>query len=556
MATTPRKYLWQFCTRRADDIEGLGGVAHYYTAEAQSLYLKDGISTKELAFEEGHWEDAVEGEEDNINTDEYTQLSFTHPATGSLYGSAILPDEEGDEVSLYLLRYTYAKDIGNLINSAKWGLQIDNPINQLSASIKNYSSDAFTKSSSLFQPGAKAVLGLTMGDSEIYKMGTIYLDDVDFKYNSPTVSLSGRNVTGYILKDSTFNIVGKKTDTISNLCAWVLDMFGIDKYMIQENNTQITYEYDASRTGLQALQDIADKASGFDSGTDWDIEEMWDGTIIIGYNSFRSSYLPKSVFKFDKSDLFKRSSTKVIDGAYSKVYCTGTDANGHELTPVVEEVTTWKWWNVVPNKTYFAPTLENTTQAELVRYAKMLAKQYKKTGLNESYSCSIKPQLLVGDFATAIEDDGDENDIGIITQVNHSFGEKGYGTDFVADSGGDKQTLLTRSASTNENVYTSTRRMGGDNRTKRLYDYIQNTAKQIVRTSPGGGGGTTGVQDVLVDGTSVVSNNVANISLSDKQDALTAGDRISISQNTISANIAPFSIVNGKMCITYKEEVE
>ena len=73
----------------------------------------------------------------------------------------------------------------------------------------------------------------------------------------------------------------------------------------------------------------------------------------------------------------------------------------------------------------------------------------------------------------------------------------------------------------------------------------------------GGGGGSDGVLDVTVDGVSVVDEDrVAEIDLTGKQDVLTAGDRISISQDTISANIAPFSIVDGKMCITYKGEVE
>ena len=556
MATTPRPYLWESLQLRASDADGVGGIAHYFTEEAQSLYLHDGICSKELYITDGHWADLTAGSEVDFDTDEYNQMSWTHPATGALYGTVIKADETD---SLYLLRYTYAKDIGKFVSSSSWRAQIDNPINQFTATIKNWNSEAIIKSASLFCPGARVQVGLTMGDSEICPMGTVHLDEVSFEYNAASVSISGRNKTGFLLNDQTFNAKGTKTDTVDKVCKWVLDYFGVTGYVIQEVNETITIEYDASDTGLKTLQSICDKVSGYTDGTDWDIEERYDGLIVIGFNAFRASYNPKSVFKFNgRNELIKRSSRKNIDGAYSKVYCTGRDSNNNDLTPVIADVTTWAHWDVVANKTYFAPTLEGVTQAELARYAQVLVKQLKRTGLNESYNTTIKPQLLVGDYATVQEGES-ETDIGIITQVTHNMGEQGYFTDFVADSGGDKKTLLSRAVSSNEQVYTSTRRNNGDNRQKRLMDYIKGATKEVIRTSGGSGGGTTpttGVQDVLVDGTSVVSNNIASIDLTGKQNVLTAGDRISISQNTISADIAPFSIVDGKMCMTYKGEVE
>lgn len=546
--TTPRPYLWQSLQLRGA-ADGTGGMAHYFTAEAQSLYLHSGIATKDLDVPDGHWQELVAGDEDVISDEPYSQLSWTHPATGSLYGTAILPDD--DSTILYLLRYTYVKDIGALIQTGNYRAQVDNPITQVNAEVKNYNSDAFTKNETLFMPGAKVTLGLTMGDSDIYKISESYLDQIDFTYNKATVPISGRNRTGVLLNDPTINELGNKTDTVTNLCAWVLDTLGVDNYAIEENNTQFTLEYNASDTGLKLLQTISDMASGYADGTDWGIEEMPDGKIIIGFNGFRGSYLPKSVFKFNNAELFKRQSNKSVDGAYSKIYCAGKAPGGQDLEPVVLNITQWKYWALPTNKTYFAPVLENATQEELGKYALTLAKQLKRTGLTETYNTTIKPQLLVGDYATA-----NNKDIGIINQITHTFGEKGFFTDFVADSGGDKKSLLTRSSS-DENVYTSARRLGGTNRNRRLIDFIQNTAKEVVRTSGGGGGGggsSSGVQDVQVDGHSVVDGGVALINLTGKQDKLTAGDRIAMNGSTISAGIEPFSIVDGKMCITYKGE--
>lgn len=557
MATTPMPYRWLCCNKRVDEADALGGVAHYYTTDAQDLYLHNGIALKNLEVEDGHWEDAEPGEEQDITDNEYFQMSWTHPATGSIYGTAI--QENDDDETLYLLRYTYAKEIGALVQSGEYRAEVDNPIVQVNAEIKNYDSDAFVKNETLFIPGAKITLGLTMGDSPIYPLCETYIDQVDFSYNSPTVSVSSRNNIGTVLNENTINAKDKKTDTVYNLCRWVFESFGIENVLIEENNTRITLEYNASDTGLKIMQTIADLASGVDSGTDWDMEEMPNGVIVVGFNGFRGSYLPKSIFKFGYGELFKRSSVKSVDGAYAKVYVTGTNSSGRELDPVVMNVTQWKYWRIPANKTYFAPTLENTTQEEMTRYAQTLVKQLKRTGLTETYNTTIKPQLLVGDYAT-VKQGSEETDIGVINQITHIFGEQGFYTDFVADSGGDKQVLLTRSSGSSEKVFTSSRRNGGMNRNRRLYDFIRNTTSDIVRVASagggGGGGGVTGVQDVLVDGVSVVEDNEAYIDLTGKQNALTPGDRININDDTISASIAPFSIVDGKMCLIYKGEVE
>lgn len=80
-----------------------------------------------------------------------------------------------------------------------------------------------------------------------------------------------------------------------------------------------------------------------------------------------------------------------------------------------------------------------------------------------------------------------------------------------------------------------------------------------------GGGGSGGVTDVQVDGSSVVTDGIAEIDLTNnyynksqtdallnaKQNALTAGDGIKISSDVISLDY--LSVVNGEVCITFEE---
>lgn len=72
-----------------------------------------------------------------------------------------------------------------------------------------------------------------------------------------------------------------------------------------------------------------------------------------------------------------------------------------------------------------------------------------------------------------------------------------------------------------------------------IVDKNGNTYKDDKTITVIGNSVTEGITDVLVDGVSVVENNVANIDLTGKQDKLTAGDNISIDPDThvISANV-------------------
>ena len=107
MATTPRPFTWQSLQLRADEAAGVGGMAHYFTEEAQTFYLHSGMVTKELEVEDGHWQDLTAGDEEQVSDDNFRQLSWHHPSLGTLYGTAL----QGD--ILYLLRYDYAKDVGH-----------------------------------------------------------------------------------------------------------------------------------------------------------------------------------------------------------------------------------------------------------------------------------------------------------------------------------------------------------------------------------------------------------------------------------------------------------
>jgi hypothetical protein len=70
--------------------------------------------------------------------------------------------------------------------------------------------------------------------------------------------------------------------------------------------------------------------------------------------------------------------------------------------------------------------------------ANELAESLSISGRLESFVGVFTPQLTLGDEAHIIDENGDEEVIGTITDVTHNFGKGGFYTTFTVDSGGRK----------------------------------------------------------------------------------------------------------------------
>ena len=463
MATTPQPIVWEFC-REIGEVENTGMVVHYPDESCQSLFLNGGISTKVSEAPEGHWKENEPGAEQTVSGELYSILALDHAAPTILYGSAYHPTEK----TLYLLRYCYLKDISAVVEDGTWSMQIDNPISQLSLTLANINAQWFDTDVTFFQPGSKITLGFSFGDSNSYRIGTAWLDEVSYDILSGTIPISARNTIGFLLKDQTFDTEQSFSGGVTQVVRDMLSVLGVTKYRVQASNETVEYQFSANTTGLSGLQTMGnDLSEGAPPGQQWGMEEMADGTIIIGYDAFRADYLPKGHYTFHSGkDLFKRKTAKRSDGAYTHVYVTGKDINDTDLEPVYLAVDHWPFWNLGSHRTYHA-SLENTTQAKLQAYAEALARSIQYVGISEDFEGPIRPQLLVGDIAAAYtDDDPTPTSLGIITEIKHHFGKGGFWTGFTIDSGGD----ATESGGY---VFTSAKSIHGDTRRKRITDIIK-----------------------------------------------------------------------------------
>ena len=454
MAATPSPLVWDFY-RAVDGAEGLGSCLEYFTEDAQSLYLADGLKTRLSFVEEGHWADATPGSEIEILADTPSLSAWDHALTGQLFGVGV----SGTELIFY--RYLYARELTQLLKDGTWRSKNDSQITQVSLSLKNPGEDMILAEGTMFEPGARLSVALAMGNSRPYSVGVAFMDELDFDAQSAAFSVSGRNTIGYRLNQQTFDDETTFTGNGHDVVEWIFQRAGITDYAIGPSTASNDWMFQPSDTFYKGLQTI------FEVFVGWAMVETPSGKVVVGYPAWIQQYLANSVYQFHAgTDVIKRRTKKNADAAYSHVYVTGKDANGDELTPAYLEVETFDHWALGDNKTKHVKAADGMTQEELDAYAAQLAADLARIGVGESFTGPPRPWLLVGDIASITADGETSTDLGLITSITHRFGDSGYFTDFSVDSGGSVEQTRAADATTRSAA------VRGYNRRQTLADLI------------------------------------------------------------------------------------
>lgn len=461
MAASTRPLVWDFY-RAVGSASGLGGTVEYYEESSQSIWLDaSGMATETTTVEDGHWEGTTWSEDIAILTDAHGALALDHPSNGVLYGTALRGGQ------LWFYRYVYAMDIGDLVRSGSWKASNDSPIAQLSMQLANISNDLFSVETTLFQPGARLSLAVVMGDSAPYDIGVAHLDEVTFDPLSETVSLSGRNQTGYYLKDQTFGPSTVWEGNGKTVVESILAFAGIKRYTVGPSNTEWTWTFEPKKTVLGGLEYIGAWFNG------WAVKELPSGMVVVGYPWWiAANYQATGYYQLNVGrEVTRRKTRKSADAAYCRVYVTGKDADGADLSPAVAEVQNFAFWALPANKTYYDTAPNGLTQEELQAYADDLAERLQYVGMVDSFTLPfLQPQLLIGDVVQVYQTgDTEAISLGTITSMTHTFGKAGFSTAFTVDSGG----AVSENAGA---ALTRTRALGGYTRQQNVLDFVKNVA--------------------------------------------------------------------------------
>ena len=452
------------------EADGTGFIVEFYDGNREAFFNHDSFK---YSLANALW---VYGEENDLHSYSYAVVQGDHTNKGTVYLANLMHGTSNDII--YCIKYTYMRDVSGYVKNATHVLQADNPITQINVIMKNIKDSLYTSDATLFAPSSMMLLGISYGDSEIINMATGYIDEVNFKHGEDTVSISGRNKTGVLLADQTFDEDFAYNDTPTNVIKDIMKRFDITDYAVDPNGdlqngqiVNVALAVESSDSGLKVLQSINDMLSnGVTVGQQWKFEENYDGKIVIGYDDFRSQYIPKGNYVFDgRSDVFAENVDRCTDGVYTQVRCTGTTPGGKYLS-YTYSVKNFRFWRVGKHRTYHAKRIDGITKSALKTYAKALAKQLKYAGRIITYKMNLKPQLQIGDVAK-VTYDIDEGDVpeqlGFITEINHNLGVDGYFTEFIITSGGDINEIPNTSK-----VYSADKAVNGTNRKKRLTDYF------------------------------------------------------------------------------------
>jgi len=165
---------------------------------------------------------------------------------------------------------------------------------------------------------------------------------------------------------------------------------------------------------------------------DWQIrEEITDGKVVVAERTDAAFTQPGTYTFYRNRDVFSRSVIKDDGQTYGRVCVHTSDF----AVKVYRSVSSSLGWLPPAQKTLYQQAPDGTTPMAAAALATEIAEQLSNSGEVEEFVGPIRPQLMPGDQAEIIDDDGPRL-VGVITTVTHDFGLDGFYTSFTVDSGG------------------------------------------------------------------------------------------------------------------------
>lgn len=304
----------------------------------------------------------------------------------------------------------------------------DDPCVMLNLTLENPAGIIAAEDVAEMSPGIRIGIYFRAGDSVRMPLGSYYIDRVATKTGDPRVQITARNIVGKLLKDQTVDgNAYYPVDTITNVLKQLLDNAHVPLYRVEETTVTIGIECPYNMTYFDAIQSILSVTKY------WTIKEDINGAVCIGGANFMPNYVPSGTYTFERSrDCFSREVVRDDREVYSRMCVHDKDFN----LKIWRDVQFDKNWNMPMNKTLYIELPEGTGEGYANEILDYFADRLPKVGVLESFSAPFRPHLQSGDRADIIEPGKPARTIGVITQVDHSFGRSGFYTDFTVDRGG------------------------------------------------------------------------------------------------------------------------
>ncbi len=408
---------------------------HFPNTQAQVFYLNSGVlyGTPTYKIDNGLWENMIK--QDSVKVSPDSDISLLELKVLSGFG-AVGSYKAVDTHKLIIYEFAFEMDRYLASGNIKHG--INNPISSFSLILENPDINnpekpgniAINEKNTLISPGSKIVFKFGAGDllEPDYDLGTFYTDRADFELLGETAKVDGRNLIGKSLKEQTLDENHTFTlEYIHETLRRLLELAHLDndQYLIEPTSIKNSFNFKPDTTYMNAIEDILKITAN------WKIEELTGGTVVIGSLNY-SGFEQAGTYRFYRDkDIFSRNITRDDAESYRRVCVHDSEY----AVAIYKDVASYEGWNLQANKTLHVEFPEGTSTADATNYANQVAKQLERVGKAESFTGPFRPHIQPGDGAAIVDENGEEN-LGLITEVTHSFGKSGFVTDFTVDSGG------------------------------------------------------------------------------------------------------------------------
>ncbi len=467
----------------------VGGTFEYFDTEAQPIIIRntdDALISTYDSVDLGQWFDSVW--ENNLRVGNFGLSQFVprHLYNGEIWAVGItptlVPAETGQfptpevPAGFYIYRYSYWKDLTELLVKLDTNEQSDNLIKDAGVEIWNQDEGLINKTSSIFSGGSKVVARLGMGDSSKMYVSTVYVDEVSWSKSDETMKLAGRNAIGYYLSEQTFDDQRTFTGDRKSVLEDILEYSGVNltKLFIDPSGIGVPSApvFDSQETLLAGIVKILDVWG-------WRMMEMPNGWVVIGTPTYLQGFCSPAIFEFVKDQVFARDISVNMDGVYSRLalqsQISATDTAPAFTRTVYKALSYYDGWNVGNRKTLYIQTLDDQSEADMNTLIDEYAKAYQYIGATFTLDIPIRTEMQAGDVIQITDAETDDYlQQGIVTGVSHTVDAKGGSarTTVSINTGG---TILDESGVIT--TYTAAD-VTGDTRRRELIDVIRKAIKK------------------------------------------------------------------------------
>ncbi len=329
-----------------------------------------------------------------------------------------------------LLIYEYSYNLSRHLVSGKISHTLNNPISTFELNLANSKNTgrylaSYDKARSIsLKPSSKIIINFSLGGNEAVKLGEYYIDSIDFDITNKDITIRGRNIIGKVLKDQTFdeNNVFEESyiDTIVEKI--LLENANLDPNMIDIAfaGAWSGFKFDSTMTLFDGIKEV------LKIDNDIVVRDL-NGKIGVGKNET----LRKKITEYNvailnsNNDIFTRKVTKDDIDKYRRIHIRNKD----KKIDLYSDIGEYDKWGIKAHRTLHVDALVDSVE-DAEKKIKTMKELVKSAGEINSIETRFSPQYIVGSECYI-----DDEKIGLITSINHNFGENGFFTNLDVNSG-------------------------------------------------------------------------------------------------------------------------